>query len=140
MKRGETVRIISDLYGDAGKTGTVYDVAESEQMGMLVQVRTGDKTNTYTVKDLEKVIAPLDVKEAVNLDNHSFIEPTPITVNKDAAYQRKTIMDEIIELWHVEINATDTAGLSAEHKAVYDRAFEAMNAVVQQELKVICEK
>ena len=139
MKKGDTVRIISDLYGDNGKAGTVVDVMESDQMGVLVSVKSDNKVNTYTINDVLNITASLNVKESVNLDWNGFIEDTPITVNKDAAYKRKTIMDEIIELWHTEINATDTAGLSEEHRAVYDTAFEAMNAVIEQELKVICD-
>ena len=138
MKKGDSVRIVSDLYGEYGKTGTVVDMVNSEQMGVLVQVKTDKNVNTYTVNDVVKNTM-LDIKNAVDLDRHGFIEPTNISVNKDAAYKRKTIMDEIIELWHTEINATDTAGLSEEHRAAYDRAFEAMNTVIDQELKVICD-
>lgn len=138
MKKGDSVKIISDLYGESGKTGTIISMVESEQMGVLVQIKTADSVNTYTINDVVKNTM-LDIKDAVDLDRHGFIEPTKISVNKDAAYKRKTIMDEIIELWHTEINATDTAGLSEEHRAVYDRAFEAMNAVIEQELRVICD-
>ena len=138
MKKGDSVKIISDLYGESGKTGTIISMVESEQMGVLVQIKTADSVNTYTINDVVKN-APLDIKGTVDLDRHGFIEPTRISINKDAAYKRKTIMDEIIELWHTEINATDTAGLSEEHREVYDNAFEAMNAVIEQELKVICD-
>ena len=138
MKKGDSVKIISDLYGESGKTGTVVDVVNSEQMGLLVQVKTDKSVNTYTINDVVKNVS-LDIKGTVDLDRHGFIEPTRISVNKDAAYKRKTIMDEIIELWHTEINATDTAGLSEEHRAIYDNAFEAMNAVIEQELRVICD-
>ena len=138
MKKGDSVKIISDLYGESGKTGAIISMVESEQMGVLVQIKTADSVNTYTINDVVKN-APLDIKGTVDLDRHGFIEPTRISINKDAAYKRKTIMDEIIELWHTEINATDTAGLSEEHREVYDNAFEAMNAVIEQELKVICD-
>ena len=138
MKKGDSVKIISDLYGESGKTGTIISMVESEQMGVLVQIKTADSVNTYTINDVVKNTM-LDIKDAVDLDRHGFIEPTKISVNKDAAYKRKTIMDEIIELWHTEINATDTAGLLEEHRAAYDRAFEAMNAVIEQELRVICD-
>ena len=138
MKKGDSVKIISDLYGESGKTGTIVDVVNSEKMGVLVQVKTEKYMNTYTINDVVKN-SSLDIKGTVDLDRHGFIEPIKISISKDAAYKRKTIMDEIIELWHTEINATDTAGLSEEHRAVYDRAFEAMNAVIERELKVICD-
>lgn len=63
-----------------------------------------------------------------------------MVASKDDAYKRKTITDEIIELWRAEINSTETSGLSTEHKLAYDSAIKALEVVIAHELVVICEK
>lgn len=139
MNVGDKVKILSNLYGEAGKTGVIQNVYPSEEFGLMVEVNTGSPTiHTYAAEDV--VMDKLNVREAVDFESHGFIENKPIVASKDDAYMRKTITDKIIELWHNKINATDTSGLSAEHKAAYDNAIKALEVVIAHELVVICEK
>lgn len=138
MEKGDKVKIVSDVYGEAGKTGFVNNVHEIEGYETLYEVNTGNPTiRTYTATEIMPA-SIVEVKEIVSSCNRNFIEEKPVIVSKDDAYKRKTITDEIIELWHTEINGTDTRGLSIEHNKKYDKAFEALKAVVDQELRVIC--
>lgn len=139
MNVGDKVTIVNNLYGEAGKTGVIQNVYPSEEFGLMVEVNTGNPTvYTYTANDVYK--GDLSVRDIVESNTNSFIEKKTVVVSKDDAYRRKTITDEIIELWRNEINATDTSGLSAEHKSAYDNVIEAMEVVIAHELVLICEK
>jgi hypothetical protein len=139
MNVGDKVKITSNLYGEAGKTGVIQNVYPSGEFGLMVEVNTGSPSaHTYMAEDV--VMDKLNVREAVDFESHGFIENKQIIASKDDAYRRKTITDEIIELWRAEINSTDTSGLSAEHKAAYDSAIKALEVVIAYELVVVCEK
>jgi hypothetical protein len=139
MNAGDKVTIVSNLYGEAGKTGVIQNVYPSGEFGLMVEVNTGSPSaHTYMAEDV--VMDKLNVREAVDFESHGFIENKPIIASKDDAYRRKTITDEIIELWRAEINSTDTSGLSTEHKAAYDSAIKALEVVIAYELVVVCEK
>ena len=139
MNVGDKVTIVNNLYGEAGKTGVIQNVYPSGEFGLMAEVNTGNPTTyVYTVKDVIK--GDLSVRDIVESNTNSFIEKKTVVVSKDDAYRRKVITDEIIELWHNEINATDTSGLSAEHKSAYDNAIKALEVVIAHELVLICEK
>lgn len=139
MNVGDKVTIVNNLYGEAGKTGVIQNVYPSGEFGLMVEVNTGNPTVcTYMAKDVCK--SDLSVRDIVESDTNGFIENKPVVASKDDAYRRKTITDEIIELWRAEINSTDTSGLSTEHKLAYDNAIKALEVVIAHELVVICEK
>ena len=137
MNVGDKVTIVNNLYGEAGKTGVIQNVYPSGEFGLMVKVNTGNSTvYTYMAKDVCK--GDLSVRDIVESNTNRFIEKKTVVVSKDDAYKRKTITDEIIELWHNEINATDTSGLSSEHKEAYDNAVKALDVVIAHELVLIC--
>lgn len=144
MNVGDKVIINNNVFGEKGKTGAIVAVYKSDNFGLLYDVRTGETgATTYRAKDVAlassgDTCGMPNIKEAVDFDRHVFIESKPVVVSKDDAYRRKTITDEIIELWHNEINATDTSGLSSEHKEAYDNAVKALDVVIAHELVLIC--
>lgn len=91
---------------------------------------------------MENKSATLNVKKEVE-ETKGISLPDFITkseVNKDAAYERKRITEDVLEMWKEEINKTDTNNTPETLKNRYSEAMILMQLVIEEEMKIVNER
>lgn len=91
---------------------------------------------------MENKSATLNVKKEVE-ETKGISLPDFITkseVNKDAAYERKRITEDVLEMWREEINKTDTNNTPETLKNRYSEAMILMKLVIEEEMKIVNER
>lgn len=91
---------------------------------------------------MENKSATLNVKKEVE-ETKGISLPDFITkneVNKDAAYERKRITEDVLEMWKEEINKTDTNNTPETLKNRYSEAMILMKLVIEEEMKIVNER
>lgn len=91
---------------------------------------------------MENKSATLNVKKEVE-ETKGISLPDFITkseVNKDAAYERKRITEDVLEMWKKEINKTDTNNTPETLKNRYSEAMILMKLVIEEEMKIVNER
>lgn len=142
FKEGEKVVITSNI--EKGRVGEILQSSRNDNGNVYIVGWDDDKALVFFENELAPYVEPTpvvtkeEVKTAVEENMDMFIAPQK--PDRNAACQRKIDTEEMLDTWRMKINRTNTRGLSYSHIKLYQEAYDAINAVIEQEALTMLDR